>query len=56
MNTASWSGDKLGERNIIENDVITIHAELAAIREYVHELISVREIAASHSLDQIHRL
>ena len=33
-----------------KHDVITTHVELPAIRERVHKLIRVREIAASRKL------
>ena len=39
-----------------EDKVITMHAELPAIREHVHTLNLVREIAASHRLEQMDHL
>ena len=35
-----------------EQDIITMHAELEAIRERVHNLILVRERVVFHKLDK----
>ena len=38
-----------------ERNVNAVLADLAAVRERVHELIRVRELAASHKLEQMIR-
>ena len=42
--------------NFNKHDVITIHADLAAARERVHKLIGVKELDASHKLDEMNHL
>ena len=56
MNTAFSSYDNLVKMNFTEHNLIAMHAELAAFCEPMHKLILVREIAASHRLDQMHHL
>ena len=40
----------------IELSVITMLADLAAVREHVHKRILIRELAASHKLEQMPRV
>ena len=46
----------MGEMNFTKHDVSVIIAELTATHECVQELITVREIATFHTLDQINHL
>ena len=39
-----------------EEEVTAEHAELAALREYVHKLMLVGEIVVSHRSEQLHSL